>query len=295
MADGWTNPLTDEVSRRARTRAGLSDEKASRVMIGLREGRTPRSFYVTIEVLKAYCDAHPEYAREALPLIQANAEAAKLRKGAHIRDKTHCINGHSLAEHARVAIHKGWKTRQCRACETMRYRRGGVMKVGVLEKVTARIIAGSPINAFTKSGKDGYLVKFDTLARHRRENPEFDRFVLDATKDNNSKGQKLRWQRVRNAAVRDQNNDYYKIRAMLPANFPGRDDVVSAIFEDLIDGSLQRENVRACIPAYMAAHNRMFPTKFAKFGDGKLVSLDEVLFDDGTMTRGDTVTRGLWD
>jgi len=39
----------------------------------------------------------------------------------------------------------------------------------------------------------------------------------------------------------------------------------------------------------------MFPTKYAKFGDSPLVLLDEVLFDDGTATRGDRVSRGLWD
>jgi hypothetical protein len=39
----------------------------------------------------------------------------------------------------------------------------------------------------------------------------------------------------------------------------------------------------------------MFPTKFAKFGDRPLVSLDDVLFDGGTTTRGDTISRGLWD
>jgi hypothetical protein len=39
----------------------------------------------------------------------------------------------------------------------------------------------------------------------------------------------------------------------------------------------------------------MYPTKYRKFGGSPLVSLDEVLFDDGTATRGDTVSRGLWD
>jgi hypothetical protein len=45
----------------------------------------------------------------------------------------------------------------------------------------------------------------------------------------------------------------------------------------------------------VTAHYRMFPTNFAKFGDARLVSLDEVMYDDGTATRGDTVSRGLWD
>jgi hypothetical protein len=82
---------------------------------------------------------------------------------------------------------------------------------------------------------------------------------------------------------------------MLPAGFPDKDDVVGAIFEDLLTGSLKPEEVRARVHAYITAHNRMFPTKYAKFGDSLLVSLDEVLFEDGTATRGDTVSRGLWD
>jgi hypothetical protein len=53
--------------------------------------------------------------------------------------------------------------------------------------------------------------------------------------------------------------------------------------------------VKARVRAYIAAHDRMFPTKYAKFGDGPLVSLDEVMFEDGSTTRGDNVSRGLWD
>ena len=177
----------------------------------------------------------------------------------------------------------------------MRYRRGDVMKAEVLEKVTSRIIAGSSIGGFTKTGT-GYLVRFSTLARYRRENPDFDRFVLDASKDNNSKGQKLRWQRARNIAVRDQNNDYFKIRAMLPANYPDKDAVISFVIEDLLTGVLSREDVPARLKSYMAAEWQFVSTiKFPKFGPHKLRSLDAQLFEDGDSTWGDTATRGLWD
>ena len=108
-------------------------------------------------------------------------------------------------------------------------------------------------------------------------------------------GQRLRYQRRRSAEKRDQANDYYQIRSMLPATFPDKDDVVGAIFEDLLTCILKREEVKPRVQAYIVAHNRMFPTKYAKFGDSPLVSLDEVLFDDGTATRGDAVSRGLWD
>jgi hypothetical protein len=177
----------------------------------------------------------------------------------------------------------------------MRHQRGNPIQADVLVKVTARITAGAPINSFTTAGTAKYLVKFSTLARHRRENPEFDRFVIAATKDNNSKGQQLRWQRVRNAAVRDDNNDYYKIRDMIPASNPHRDDIVARIFEDLLDGTLERAVVPARIKVYISELNKLYPTKYAKFGNSPLVSLDEVMFDDGTTTRGDLVCRGLWD
>jgi hypothetical protein len=74
-----------------------------------------------------------------------------------------------------------------------------------------------------------------------------------------------------------------------------RNDIAQSIFVALFEGSLQRDQVRARVQRFVADHNRMFPTKYAKFGNSPLVSLDEVLFDDGTTTRGDTVSRGLWD
>ncbi|GMO40842.1 hypothetical protein [Bradyrhizobium sp. TM233] len=82
---------------------------------------------------------------------------------------------------------------------------------------------------------------------------------------------------------------------MIPESNPHRDDIVARIFEDLLGGGLQRENVPNRIKAYVAEFHRMFPTKYAKFGDSPLVSLDEALYDDGSGTRGDYVSRGLWD
>jgi hypothetical protein len=71
--------------------------------------------------------------------------------------------------------------------------------------------------------------------------------------------------------------------------------VANAIFEDLLRGTLPREEVKARVQTLYRGSQSNVPTKYAKFGDGPLVSLDEVLFDDGTATRGDAVSRGLWD
>jgi hypothetical protein len=139
------------------------------------------------------------------------------------------------------------------------------------------------------------IVDASALARYRRENPEFDQFVKRAVVGNTARGQKIRYSRVRTAAVRDNNNDYYKIRAMIPEQNPHRDDIVARIFEDLLIGSLKRDEVSARVKDYIAELNKLYPTKYPKFGNSQLLSLDEVMFDDGSTTRGDTVSRGLWD
>jgi hypothetical protein len=64
--------------------------------------------------------------------------------------------------------------------------------------------------------------------------------VIEAIADSSSVGLRLWRQRKENAAKRDEINDYHRIRTMLPRNFPGRDDVVSDIFEAVLDGSLRR-------------------------------------------------------
>jgi hypothetical protein len=82
--------------------------------------------------------------------------------------------------------------------------------------------------------------------------------------------------------------------AMLLPSFPDKGDVVARIFEDLLTGALKREDVHARVKLYIAKRNRLFPTKYAKFDDSPLLSLDEVLFDGGIATRGDTISHGLW-
>jgi hypothetical protein len=162
----------------------------------------------------------------------------------------------------------------------------------------SQIIHGRPVGggAVNRSLR---VVDSAAFYRYRRENPEFDRFVAEASANNNSLGQKIRYARERTRAQTDarlgEASDYQKILAMFPANFPGRSDAAHDVFVAMFEGSLKREDVPSQVKLFITAHNRMFPTNFAKFGDSKLVSLDEVLFDDGTMTRGDTITRGLWD
>jgi hypothetical protein len=167
------------------------------------------------------------------------------------------------------------------------------MRPEVAKKVEALLRKGTPISRFTKAGSKSYLVQHKTFTRFRLENPNIDQLFLSNLKEANSRGQRLRRLRIRNEAIREQNNDYYKIRSMIPEQNPHRDDIVARIFEDLLSCSIKRKEVPARVKVYIAELNKLFPTKYAKFGDSPLVSLDEVLFDDGTTTRGDTVTRGV--
>src|SRR5712664_1393171 len=98
----------------AQTSPGLSDEKAARMMAGLRDGRTLRTLYVSHAQFKTYCAAHPEHAQEALPLIEANAKSARLRKGAHLGSRTHCKYGHPFSGENLFISPEGW--RRCQIC-----------------------------------------------------------------------------------------------------------------------------------------------------------------------------------
>ena len=139
---------------------------------------------------------------------------------------------------------------------------------------------------------------FGKLKLHSKLNPDFDRFVLSTFADHNSRGQQRRHNpgKARIQILRTEANDFHKIASMVPDGLPPhvRDDIAQSILLALMEGTLRRDQVRARVQPFVKDHNRMFPTKFAKFGDSPLYSLDEVLFDDSTTTRGDNVSEGLW-
>ena len=78
---------------------------------------------------------------------------------------------------------------------------------------------------------------------------------------------------------------------MLPAYLSDREDIAQDIFVAVHEKSLRYENVPDRVKWYIKDHVRRFPTKFAKFGDSALLSLDEVMFEDGGATRGDVLTK----
>ncbi len=112
----------------------------------------------------------------------------------------------------------------------------------------SQITRGKPVGG-GKANRSLIIVQFKVLKRHRLEYPDFDRFVCEAKADSKSVGQQIRFSRARariqTARVREEANDYHTIRAMFPANFPGRDDAAQNLFVAVYEGSLKREDVRA--------------------------------------------------
>jgi hypothetical protein len=112
------------------------------------------------------------------------------------------------------------------------------------------------------------------LYRYHQLNADFNQFVLEAIADSNSVGQTIRFSRqrarIQTARAREEASDYHKIRDMISVGNPHRDDIVARIFEDMLSGNLDRENVRARVSCYVTEYNRAFPTKYAKFGDSPL-------------------------
>jgi hypothetical protein len=296
----------------------MTPGQATSCMAALNDGRTLRRFtnggklgkaIVSLTKFKNHCAAYPEWGGEALRLAVANSKAADALKGLPWRERTKdlCLKGLHPMIGANVRIDPSRGRRACLACRYIARDNPPLIKPDVLAKIRqafeagasyGQICNGQPVGG-GKIDRSLILTTSHKLYQQRRIDPEFNRFVATHIADSNSTGQKKRWHRVmthiRTTAARSEANDYHDIRAMIPANFPDKDDIVSRIFEDLLSGALGRESVRSRVTSYINEHNRMFPTKYAKFGDRPLVSLDEVLFEDGTATRGDTVTRGLWD
>jgi hypothetical protein len=287
------------------TAGGLSDKKAARMMTALRQGQTLRKFGIKADRLDEYFRANPAYANEARPLIYANKEAARLRRGDGARTTTHCRAGLHLMVGDNVYFDGTNGRKRCRACRRISSARGSLPPPEIVEKVKLALERGVTIGEITHGMPTGggkrngslCIASYKGLRRYRQENLEFDRFVRDATKDNNRRGQILRYQRERNAKTREQNNDYYKIVAMTPSYLPPdvRDDVAQSIFVALLEGSLRRDQVHSRIREFVTAHYRLFSSRYAKFGDSPLLSLDEAVFDDGSGKRGDSVSQGLWD
>lgn len=313
----------------------IDTEKAERILLALRQGKTlavicggrVNGKRVSSEIIttyirfREYCDANSNYAQIAKPLLEANYKASNFRKGKARRcDKT-CSRGHVL-EGSNV----GWKmqgygtterSRYCRACEIERENRGPKMKPGELRRVKEAIMSGLTVSQIThRSPQHKMIVTFRKLKRYRIENPEFDRFMIENARAPLSRSRLLKCQIVpanigfnfsapnfEKPIRKDvppflfQDGDLEWVSSLIPRGLPSfvRDEIVQNAFAELCERAVSRDEVPATVKRLVKDQAKLFPTMFRKFGDSPLVSLDELVFEDGSTTRGDMVTHGLWD
>jgi hypothetical protein len=291
---------------------GLPPDMADTIMLGLRSGeRTLADYYratsgehymCSLHRLNKHCDLNPAWAEEARRL---SAKTSNRRKSTNcwLTNLTICKNGlHSMTpDNVKVAT---WGRRLCKACYEANMRRATPLSDETKARIMRAVDAGASMSQIAHGKLPGGK-KTKSLAPHknilvtRQLDPDFDAFMASRlpinSQSSRSRNIAIRQARAQTSVARQEQNDYHAIRGLIPESNPHRDDIVARIFEDMLGGTLKREEVPHQIKIYVAELNRLYPTKYAKFGDGQLFSLDEVMFADGAATRGDYVSRGLWD
>jgi hypothetical protein len=271
---------------------------------------------VKLQCVEAYCAIHPEYAREARPLIEANAKAARLRKGVRksFKFRTHCLRGHALTPD-NLYFKSTNGTRQCRACTIAAVRRGGPVSQEQIEKVRRAVLTGMTIKAITTSGgrKRKPIMTFRQLKRVRLESAELNRFIIQNVSNSRSRQMLLGpmgiaplqgIERITQLSRPADDIEIYEFRpgdfewlyGLTPRYWPkfARDEVVGGLFLELSERFIRRVDVPERVKSYVAKHNRDYPQVLR--GDFRSpLSLDGPIFADSNLTRGDTVSRGLWD
>jgi hypothetical protein len=296
MAEGLIRSPTIKAPHNG-TPPGLSDEKAMRMILALREGRTLRSFGVKAPRLKTYFDAHPEYAQEALPPIDANARTARLRKGARLGNRTHCKYGHPFSGENLFISPEGW--RRCQVCIAKSHAENRTMSEPQARRVVEALNEGKTIANMTKSGTPSYILNHRALLLFRRKYPKFDRLVVRLSTKNakihHAEASTRRAQILRAPYIAAHGDDIFSlIRSVVPDTLPLqiRKDVITAMANDVVEAKLRAADIPRRAREYIAVQYR----QISKYGS---LSLDARLFEDGNATLLDRLSTeastGYWD
>jgi len=135
---------------------------------------------VTPGKFRNHCEAYPEWGAEAKCLAKVNAKGADKLKGSHYSSRTHCRRGHEFAVHGLAYKNhvNGRRYRYCKLCNRIHSREGTKLRDEIVEKVKSLVRAGNPLKSFSSGGMPGYLCRFSSVKRLRREDPEFNNLVL---------------------------------------------------------------------------------------------------------------------
>jgi hypothetical protein len=309
--------IRESVNRWRNAPPGMSPAMADAFKTRIKAGKTIRDLtsppagglpMVSTGRFRKHCELNPEWGAEVRKLSWANfAKKSRASSWRAAATKVICTKGLHRMEGDNVMITHQGRRRHCLACWRQRAKNPPIHSIiPVLDLIKEKLRSGKSIGEIMHGKPTGggkidrslILAQPNVFSHFRRLNPDFDQFVREHTRDSNAVGQQIRWKRVftqrRTQAARDERNDYQKIRDLIPAGNPHRDDIVARIFEDILSGALKREDAPARAKVYVKEMNDLFPTKYRKFGDAPLYSLDAPVYEDGSATRGDMVSDNLW-
>lgn len=294
----------------------LMPSQALAVEAAFREGKSVRMIMgglakygpaiCTTSKFETHCAAYPVWGAEMKRLATANALANNKLKGVPHKNGTHCRKGHELPTEPNRFVN-GRPYVRCMVCYDETQRRGRVPGEEIIGKVMVRLLLKRPISSFTSGGAPDFLLAHKHFKALRKAFPEIDRIASENTKDANSRAQKERHRtdesehtaapEKKAKAAKGAELSYETIDGAVPAHLPPdiRCEVIHNIWIAAKDGLITSETLAECTKKFVTSHDKMFPTKYAKFGTAPLVSLDAALYEDGSTTRGDTVCRRLWD
>jgi hypothetical protein len=266
---------------------GVPSDMADTIMLGLRSGeRTLADYYrdtsgehymCSLDRLKKHCDLNPAWAEEARRL---SAKTTNRRKSANcwLTNLTICKNGlHAMTpDNLKIAT---WGRRLCKACFEANTRRATTLSDGAKARIMSAVAAGATMSQLAHGRLPGgkktkYLAPYKSIKVTRTIDPEFDAFLSSRLPINSqrpvakhrhsadSRADIGRPPRAKRLPCHPQ---------LIPESNPNRDDIVARIFEDLLGGTLKRTEVPARVKVYIAELNKLYPTKYAKFGNSLLI------------------------
>src|SRR5229473_8432374 len=175
-------------------------------------------------------------------LLAENMKASNARKGARLRNRTHCKHGHPFSG-KNLYISPDGKERRCWACMTRNGNTGRRMSEQQARRVVEALNDGKTIANITAAGKPSYIVNHRALLLFRQKHPKFDRIVVRLSTANakvhHAEASARRAQILRAHTIAEHGADIFTlIRAAVPGSLPAqiRDDVIGSMAPELVEG-----------------------------------------------------------
>jgi hypothetical protein len=187
--------------------------------------------------------------------------------------------------------------RFCLVCKRMHDRTSRPVTAEKVRKVVALLQEGRPLREAYGFRKNVYvggkIVESSAFIRFLCANPRIGKRIRKLAKQNHRASMQAAADRKRLVAApaimtNDGADAYEAIMRATSGLWEGeRGDVMSLMFLATAEGRLKPKDAAKRLPEFLREHRR----QFSKFGPD---SLDRLLFEDGAMTLGDTITTGLW-